>query len=324
MAKDKPKTTARDFFLWLGAMVSLYVSAVSLIALVFQYINYAFPDELQYYVDPYSGTIRFAIASLIVLFPMFLYLMKHINRDMEKHPEKKDIWIRRWLIYITLFVAGATLAGDLITLINYFLGGDITTRFVLKVVTVFVVIGAIFVYQLYSLRDYWSEHTAKARALGIGAGVAVLATIVGGFFIIGSPQYQRDLRMDQERLRDLQRIQGQVVDYWRETERLPENLEALEDPIVGFTAPTDPETNDPYEYSTTGELTFELCATFEQPSNEQIRQPQIVAPGMTAGDENWSHDAGRTCFERTIDPERVRPFDNNRPPTPKPTPEPTQ
>ena len=89
MAKDKPKTTAKDFFLWLGAMVSLYVSAVSLITLVFQYVNYTFPDELQYYTDPYSGAIRFAISSLIVLFPLFLYLMRKINRDMKEDPTKE-------------------------------------------------------------------------------------------------------------------------------------------------------------------------------------------------------------------------------------------
>ena len=108
--------------------------------------------------------------------------------------------------------------------------------------TVFVVIGAVFIYELYSLKGYWNDHTAKARVLGIGAGAVIVATIVGGFFIIGSPQYQRELRLDQERLQNLQRIQGQVVSYWQETERLPEDLEEMEDPIVGFTAPMDPVT----------------------------------------------------------------------------------
>ena len=133
---DKPKTTPKDFFLWAGAMVALYVSVFSLITLLFEYTNYAFPDALDYYVDPYSGSIRFAMASLIVLFPIFLLLMRLIRNDIVRSPEKRDLWIRRWALYLTVFVAGAAIAIDLITLINYFLGGDLTTRFALKVVIV--------------------------------------------------------------------------------------------------------------------------------------------------------------------------------------------
>ena len=57
---DKPKVTPKDFFLWAGAMVSLYVSVFSFISLIFDYINYTFPDPLQYFpTNPYSGSISY-------------------------------------------------------------------------------------------------------------------------------------------------------------------------------------------------------------------------------------------------------------------------
>src|SRR4029077_5474016 len=60
---NHPKVTPKDFFLWAGAMIALYSSVFAFIALLFQYINYAYPDPLAYsYVDPFSGGIRIAMA----------------------------------------------------------------------------------------------------------------------------------------------------------------------------------------------------------------------------------------------------------------------
>ena len=68
---ERAKTTPKDFFLWAGAMITLYASIVAFITLLFNYINFAFPDPLQYMGDPYSGGIPYQMASLIVLTPVF-------------------------------------------------------------------------------------------------------------------------------------------------------------------------------------------------------------------------------------------------------------
>src|SRR3989344_6706920 len=127
---DKPKVTPKDFFLWVSAMVFLYVSAFALINLLFEYINYTYPDVLNAYIDPYSGSMRIEIATLIVLFPVFLLLMHFIRRDISRDTTKRELWIRRWALFLTIFIAGLTVIGDLITLINYFLGGEISMRFI--------------------------------------------------------------------------------------------------------------------------------------------------------------------------------------------------
>jgi hypothetical protein len=297
---SKPHITPKDFFLWAGAMVALYWSATSLILLIFQYIDRLFPSNLDYYIDPYSGTIRFAMASLLIVFPMYLFLTRTLNRELRTTPEKKELWVRKWLIFLTLFVAGGTLVIDLIMLINEFLGGDLEMRFVLKVATVFVVIGAVFLYYLADLRGKWESEPVRAKMVGVIAGLIVLGSIVSGFFIIGLPSDQRDFRFDQERVNDLQSIQWQIIDFWRTKERLPNTLDELSDPLVGFIVPKDPETGAGYEYTTKEKLSFELCATFTKESIHTTTEMRVY-DGLT---EDWKHPAGKHCFERTVDPER--------------------
>ena len=60
--------------------------------------------------------------------------------------------VRRWLTYLTLFVAAAVLVGDMIALVYNLLGGELTLRFVLKVLVAAVIAGTIFGYYLMDLR----------------------------------------------------------------------------------------------------------------------------------------------------------------------------
>src|SRR3990167_5964104 len=119
---DKPKTTAKDFFLWAGVLVSFYWTVIAYTFLVFDYINYTFPNQLAYYpADPYQSGISYKMASVIVLLPVYMLLMWLIRKDIASDPSRKDIWVRRWALIITLFVAGIAIAGDLIALLTTFL-----------------------------------------------------------------------------------------------------------------------------------------------------------------------------------------------------------
>ncbi len=304
----KPKMTPSDFFLHLGIMVALYISAVSVISLLFGIINKVFPDSLNYYYDSASGAIRMAVAALIIMFPLYLLLGWIYSKQLKATPEKKSLGIRKWLIYFTLFIAGLTLAIDLIVLVYNLLGGEITTRFLLKVLSVLAVAGMIFSYYLSEIRTSVERHFALAKKFGSVAIVAVLASIIAGFFIVGSPVTQRKMQFDNERVSHLQTIQYQIVNYWQQKQKLPLTLADLRDPISGFVTLLDPETKTPYVYEATGKLSFKVCATFSLPSrftqNTNTSVP-IFEKGML--DENWQHEAGYSCFERTIDPELYPP-----------------
>lgn len=308
------KVTPKDFFLWTGAMITLYVSVVSLITLLFDYIDIAFPDTLNSYAyyDPYSGSIRFAIASLIVLFPTCLIIMRFIRQDIHKDHSKADLWVRRWAIVFTLFGAVVTAVVDLITLINTFLGGEMTTHFVLKVVVVFLIASGVFMHYLADLRGYWNSNPKYVREVNISVCILVLATVISGFFIIGSPNQARLYRFDDQKISDLQGIQSQVIAYWQHKDKLPTQLKDLSDSINGITIPVDAQTSAPYIYSVVGPLTFELCATFNtvtQSDSPDLSQPTIptASNGTIHQSDSWVHPSGYTCFVRTIDPQLYQP-----------------
>ena len=317
---DKPKVTPKDFVLWFGAMASLYAGVVALISLVFEYINHAFPNPVTnaYYYDPYSSGISYQTASLIVLTPVFLVLMRLIRRGIAEDPSRSEIWVRRWALFLTLFLAGATIVVDLIVLLNTYLQGeDLTIGFLLKVLTVLLVTGLGFMHFMADLWGYWEREPMRARMVNWATGVLVLVTIIAGFFIIGTPQQIRVQKQDAIRLQDLQSIQWRVVDFWQRKQKLPASLAELADPISNAMVPADPQTKEPYEYSSTGKLSFKLCATFAMEGGTNGTQgrsypayPMPAEPKSAGTDiqDNWQHAAGEVCFDRTIDPERYPPY----------------
>lgn len=290
------KTSAKDFFLHLGAIVGLYATVISFVNLAFKIINKSFPEVgSSVYAWGGGSEISMPVATLIVFFPLFILLTRYVNKIYMQNPAKKEIWVRKWLTYITLFVAGIILAIDLVTVIYKFLDGqDLTAAFLLKALTVLVVAGCVFGYYLQDIRDRVSS---KARRLwAIIVAVIILVFIILGFGILGSPKEQRFLRQDAQKVSNLQEIQWQVINYWQTYGSIPETLPNI---------PLDPQTGNPYVYKRTGNMTFQLCAEFnrESPYGDNVRVPEVAYPlkGVMPND-NWEHSAGLQCFDRKIDP----------------------
>jgi len=306
----KPKTGPKDFFLYLAQMVTLYVSAGSLLTLLFGIVNYTVVDPAagSFYAGGYSGGMRFAIASLIIIFPLYLFLTYYSRKAIVAEPAKSGLWVRVWFIYITLFVTGATLVGDLVAVLNSFLGGELSMRFFCKVLAVFVVAGAVFGYYFYDLRRSRSGSTKVQKSLVWVSALVVLAALIGGFLVMGSPLSQRAYRLDEQRTGDLSQIQWQIIDYWQNKETLPVELGVLEDDLRGFNLPSDPVTGEPYSYNVTGELSFELCATFDNKNRDELKGRGAYPlydefSSVFPGGSTWEHEAGEVCFDRTIDPD---------------------
>ncbi len=310
---EKPKTTPKDFFLWAGAMVSLYWSVVAFIFLIFEYINFAMPNALSYYPsDPYQSSIPYDMASIIVLFPIYLAVMWVIRRDITKDSSRNEVWVRRWALLFTLFIAGVTAAVDLIILLTTFLSGEeLTLAFLLKVLVVLLVAAAVFMHFIADLWGYWSQYPSRKRAVGVGVAVLAVVSIFAGFVIVGTPSSARLGRFDDQKIQDLQNIQYQVVNYYQQKQKLPSTLADLADPVSNNMIPSDSQNGQTYEYHSTGNLSFQLCALFNKGArtgNTNINRAYPSSPVPASyglkGTENWQHAAGRVCFDRTIDPER--------------------
>lgn len=321
------RTTPKDFFLHLGATVALYAAVIALVNLSFSIINYVYPDKLAGYFT--ASSIAWPVSMLLVLVPVLYVIEWLLVRDVRRMPEKAEIWVRRWRIYLTLFLSGATIVGDLIALVNTYLSGEISSRFVWKVVAILVICGVVFAYYLLARAMNESRARTARRILAVAGLVLILAAVIGGFVIVGSPSKQRDIRFDSQRVSDLTNIQWRLVNAWQQTGKLPQSLDALRDPISGANIPTDPETGAAYAYTAKSGTaptdssmpSFELCATFALPSqdvngrgvyqgsggaNGSMIAPTVAPvpyPGNSM-DNNWTHGPGRVCFVRTIDPNR--------------------
>ncbi|MBI2121032.1 MAG: hypothetical protein HYT94_05410 [Parcubacteria group bacterium] len=311
---ESQKSSPKDVFMHLLMIATLYVSTFSFISLWFDYINFLFPDPLNYYYQGILDGILWSTAMLIVVFPVYLLVSLLIAKDAAMEPEKHEIRVRKWLVYLTLFLAAIAIIVDVVTLVYNFLSGELSAKFFLKILVVLVVAGAVFGYYLWDVKRSVGQSLLAStlpRMLAWIVSAAVLGSVITSFFLVGSPAHQRDVRMDNKRINDLQMLQSQTINYWQQKEKLPTSLADLEDSISGFVPPVDPETGAAYEYIMKDSLVFDLCATFKTESvgtdtTGRYSKPLPIGFSGDPYSENWSHSAGRACFTRTIDPELYR------------------
>lgn len=302
MDQVKSRTTAADFFIYFGVLIGLYVSTVSLISLSFDLINKWLPDVTTgYYSYDYSVEgIRFALAALIIFFPVFMYLSRIATKAIALTPEKKEMWVRRWFYFLTLFLTGLAIAIDLVILVYRFIGGeDLTLRFALKVLVVLVVCFVIFRFYLYELRRDVSLLTPNRKYFAYTVWLVFIIVVVISIFTIGSPTQQRNIRLDQQRVDDLSSIQNAIGSYYRINFVLPRDLSTLSKAGEYYlNSITDPVTKSQYEYTIMSKTAYELCAVFSLP-NDQTDQTRGTSPAKM---DNWKHTAGRDCFEQEVAP----------------------
>lgn len=319
--KSLPRSTAKDVFSYLLAFSMLYVGLVSFITLIFQYIEVKFPDVLGAWYGSNLEIIRASMATLVVVWPVCILVNHLIDKDRAGSEGKSDAAIRKWLIYLTLFVTAITMVVDLITLINYFLNGEITVRFVLKVLVVLVTVGLVFWFELWDLKHSPAETARPSKMIGLASILVMIGVVVGGFFLIGSPAEQRQVRLDDQRVSDLSVIQNELTFHFQQKQTLPATLDELGTSLNGFVLPVDPVSGAAYEYTiikpgpdediTSSQPKFELCATFATESiglQGDVSGKRSYPMTPYAYGQNWQHAAGRVCFERTIDPDLYPPL----------------
>jgi hypothetical protein len=289
---------AKDAFFYLLTFAALATWTIGLASLAFTLIEHWFADTL------FNGRADYALyeasasmASVLLAYPLYLLLSRVVAREMRLHPEKLNSPVRKWLTYMALVIAAGVILGDLITAVEFLLRGEITERFLLKVLVVLLLSGGVFIYYFLGLKETDAAVAPNYRKwnglLTIGSLVLVAIILAFGFGFTGAPGTQRARRADSRRLQDLYRMSQNISGRWRANQKLPEHLDEL-----GEVAKADPVTRTSYGYQIVGGSRYQLCAMFALPS------------AQTANEGSWKHPAGQYCF----------PLDASESPEPPPVP----
>jgi hypothetical protein len=284
----------REAFLYLLLFVALYLVAYNVGAILFAWVEHTWPDPA---MNSYEGWdrrrdwVRFALASVLVAFPVYLLTARLTGRAVAVDPEKRNSGVRRWLTYLTLFNAACVLIGDFIFVLQGLFKGELTARFLSKAAIVAAIGGWLFMHYMGGLRR---DEAATPRPGGpsqlarVAAGIVVAVALLG-MWLAGSPATARRQELDQRRVMELSNIASAVEAEVQGYGRIPPTLEHLVRgrPRAGLPL-RDPVTHVPYTYVVLDSVRYQLCATFDAPDS--------VGPYGTAVDPFWRHGAGHTCF----------------------------
>ena len=289
----------KDVILQVVSILALYISVGAFFALSFAIIETLFPTVGEgYSLFAYPNSqVRFPVALLIVAFPLYVWLSIMVERGIADPALRGAFRTRKWLIYITIAAASATIAFTAVQVLFSYLNGDITIRFALRALVVIFVAAAVVTYYRQMITRALAEiQQTSLKFLAYGVIAVVTATIVIGLGMSGSPTKVRGYQNDMTRANDLYNIQMNTNNYWAKNVKLPDSLQTLQDPNLGFVVPVDPSTRAAYEYRKIDAKTYELCATFQYPSRpdnyyQYYSQPEVF----------YQHDTGGTCFTRNVD-----------------------
>ena len=124
------------------------------------------------------------------------------------------------------------------------------------------------------------------------SAIAMIAAVVVGLAVIGSPSGLQMRRFDERRASDLSSISGAVRTYRRTHESLPQKLGDLQSDIT-YVKDQDP-VGRPYEYAIKDEFSYELCAEFDTTTD---------TPKATRFSSVFEkHGSGRQCFTQEARP----------------------
>jgi hypothetical protein len=120
------------------------------------------------------------------------------------------------------------------------------------------------------------------RAITIAMAALAIFAIVAGFRLLGTPDRQRRIAQDNERIEDMQSI---AVALRRRAAALPKTVPAtVERTYTRYYMPGHGSVRtSAYEYRRINARHFQLCAVFLEPADETS-----VA--------TFAHGAGRTCY----------------------------
>ncbi|MCX6798142.1 MAG: DUF5671 domain-containing protein [Candidatus Falkowbacteria bacterium] len=291
------QNNAKYAFYYLLSFVALIFTSLSVGMILFQIIDKSVVDILNNYASVSNSTLKFAISALIIAAPVFYIISRLIYRDLKMGELDKDAPLRRWLTYFILLVSSIIILGVFIGVINNFLSGELTWRFILKALTILLIAAAVFSFYFLDLRRKdFSGHNLFLKIYFFISLVVVVAVFTAAWFYVESPATARAKRLDQMLVSNIYNVENAVNVYFEKNKKLPASLNDLElNPpiIVGQT------NSEAIIYNKLSDSGFELCANFRTDSRQDL-EPGYVAPVYPASSNFNYHTAGYQCNPGTL------------------------
>ncbi len=295
------KSPALHFFLYLMSFLSLSFAASGVISILYAFIEKFVPDvsslsSLSYYNYMDSFIVKYGISSIFIAGTVYIIVMWYINKLIFKGSVPESSKVRKWLTYIVLFIAAASVLGDLASLLYNFLDGDMALKFFLKFLVIIVVAGATFGFYLWDMRkrNMVGKVYKQNRIFGAILIVVFLVLVVAPFFFIASPFEARRQKIDQSMVDKLSIISNNINDYYQDRKTLPGTLSA----VVEYTDSSDykgyssvnEKDIEKISYVTKGSASYQLCADFLTVSQKEVY----------SYNKEWQHGKGKKCFTKNV------------------------
>jgi len=282
---------AQFVFYYLLSLISLAAMALGLAMIVFEVLDKVFIDIGNSYFS--MRALKTAFSILLVSSPIY-YLCSHLlNKSIRKEELSLESSLRKWLIYLILLVTSIVMLVWLISILNSFLNGEMTIKFILKALTALVISAMIFSYYLYNIRQKQVKKRDKVKTSFFIASLILVVFALGlALVYMESPQTTRDKKMDEETLRDFDTINMNVNMYYNNKE-LPESLQELKSDSNLNSDLGSVVSLEDIEYNKLSEAEYELCADFKT-SNLNDENTNLRYGS------NRLHDKGYDCIEQEI------------------------
>ena len=214
---------ALDAFFNLTYLVTLGWTAISFGGVIFQIINkyFGIGTYTYGYDSYYTSTLRFHLASLIIVMPIFLIITGILHKQYRENKLNFQSGIHRWLTYLMLFIAFCNIVGGLVAIVNGFLKGEFFSSFILKAITVMVIALGVFGYNFYDMKRKSFDSRSQISLISLVLVIILsVAAIVGAFVIMGSPLTARLYEFDNTRVYNLSNIRTQIQYYYDVNKKL--------------------------------------------------------------------------------------------------------
>ncbi|MDO8443848.1 MAG: DUF5671 domain-containing protein [Candidatus Azambacteria bacterium] len=294
---NQQKSGMAEIFVHFMSFILLGIVATATGILYFQVINKYFTNYQFVYFD--ASGIHYAVASLIIGFPIYIWALYFWFKSFENLPEKAESRLSKWLTYIVLLIASGLIIGDLIAVVFNFLQGEYGARFLLKALTILIIAGLVFGFYFFERKkiQYKKEIYSNYFILpAIISAVFVVIAIIFGFIVGGTPLEARLRNQDTQRTNNLQELSSCVNSFAYDNGRPPVDLGELKSGVrytYCASSTTDPETQKEYKYRVVSNNQFELCGEFARSTVNEFPSADYYG--------KWQrHDKGQICETQTV------------------------